>query len=162
MPWIKLFTMPAVCPLCVLLYLFTYLLHIRFLSSSPRPIRLLKPSCAARSVGPAPRCFSSLLTSSRPVCRLCRTACSRGESPKTCDIARMKTANTNVVSHVNRCSAILFLLPADLNALLLFQYGQSGNGDCSFERGEDREAAGAVERNVTGQNAFFYPSPTGP
>lgn len=66
------------------------------------------------------------------------------------------------MSHVKHCIAVLALLSADLNAFLFFQYGQSGNGDCSFERGEDREAAGAVERNVTGQDGFFYPSPISP
>lgn len=45
----------------------------------PSLIRLSKPSCAAPSVEPAPLCCFSLWTSSRPVCRLCRAACSRGE-----------------------------------------------------------------------------------
>lgn len=123
-------------------------LFIWFLSSSPRPIQLLKPSCVARSVGPAPHCFSSLSTSSRPACRLCRTACSQGESAHT---HTRKTLQCNISPFA--CWSEWFSH---------FQYGQSGNGDRSFERGEDREAAGAVERNVTGQDAFFYPSPTGP
>ncbi len=45
-----------------------------------RLTQLSKPSCVAPSVGPAPRCSSSLSTWSRPVCRLCRAACSLGES----------------------------------------------------------------------------------
>lgn len=45
----------------------------------PRLTQLSKPSCAAPSVEPAPHCCSSLWTSSRLACRLCRAACSRGE-----------------------------------------------------------------------------------
>lgn len=48
-------------------------------SVTARLTRLSKPSCVAPSVGPAPHCFSSLSTSSRPACRLCRAAWSLGE-----------------------------------------------------------------------------------
>lgn len=72
----------------------------------PRLIQLSKPSCVAPSVGPAPRCFSSLSTWSRLVCRHCRAACSPGES-----CVRSPLRHTHTVVYQNHQLTSLVLQP---------------------------------------------------